>query len=47
MLEGFEPLSIDFDLASLGVAEGAAKGLTLRPGFEYRFEAFVRITPQV
>ena len=47
LLEGFEPLSIPFDLASLGVPAGSSKGLPLRPGFEYRFEAFLRITPQV
>ena len=47
LLEGFEPLSIPFDLASLGVPAGSSQGLPLRPGFEYRFEAFLRITPQV
>ena len=47
LLEGFEPLSIDFDFASLGVPEGSSKGLPLRPGYEYRFEAFVRLEPQL
>lgn len=46
-LEGFEPVSIDFDLASLGVAPGLAEGLALRPGFEHRFEAFIRLEPQI
>jgi len=46
-LEGFEPLSIEFDLDSLGVPPGLAKGLPLRPGFEHRFEAFIRLEPQI
>jgi hypothetical protein len=47
LLEGFAPLLIDFDFESLSATQSAAKGLSLRPGYEYRFEAFVRLEPQL
>jgi hypothetical protein len=47
LLEGFLPLTIDFDFGSLSNSQTAAKGLSIRPGYEYRFEAFVRLEPQM